>query len=105
MFADPCEICLVGYSEDSQAVKLKCGHMFHAACIIAWQENAKEDKDKCPTCKTVIGEDPAPAGIAPEEGSKKDDGENDEKADPEGGEEDQALISKLRSNASRRKGK
>ena len=36
LLADPCTICLDGYLEDTQAVKLKCGCIFHTACIIAW---------------------------------------------------------------------
>ena len=81
--------------------------MFHAACIIAWQENAKEDKDKCPTCKTKIGE-ARDFGAAEEDkkddgDAKKDDGDDDKK-DAEGGDEEQSLIkSEKRSKASKRR--
>lgn len=103
LFQDPCVICASGFDEDLQAVKLKCGHTFHAACIIAWKEKApEEERLKCPICRTTIGELPEP------EADKKDDEEAGEKkegdgeGENEGGDEQQSLISGKRSAHKRR---
>lgn len=41
---DNCAICLIQYES---AVKLKCGHIFHAKCISEWLKNTKT----CPMCR------------------------------------------------------
>ena len=74
LLQDDCVICLDGYNEDKHAVKLKCGHVFHSACIIAWVDSGKFN---CPVCRKTI------------KWAKKEDEAN------EGGDnEDDSLISK-----------
>ena len=98
LFQEPCVICACGFEDDRQAVKLKCGHIFHAACIIAWKDKAPEDeKLKCPICRTTIGELPEPEAdkkTDEETGEKPaDKKEGDGEGENEGGDEQQSLIS------------
>eukprot|EP00035_Acanthoeca_spectabilis_P033106 m.22007 g.22007 ORF g.22007 m.22007 type:complete len:215 (-) comp5753_c0_seq1:1162-1806(-) len=58
---DPCSICLDTWNESTDpnldAVCLRCGHVFHAACIQQWVEAAGELGTKrvaCPYCTQPI---------------------------------------------------
>lgn len=37
-------------SKDKYVMKTKCGHRFHAACMIGWIEN----RPNCPMCRTKL---------------------------------------------------
>jgi len=67
---DDCVICLDGYEEDKNAVKLTCGHTFHQACIIAWVDAGK---NRCPVCRKTIKFNKG-KGEANEGGDDEDDG-------------------------------
>ena len=46
-----CSICLDDLLTEEGVVEVKCGHIFHAACIKDWM---RKDKS-CPNCKMDIG--------------------------------------------------
>ena len=47
-----CDICFTDYNEDDQAGKLKCGHIFHNACITRWFTTS----GTCPICRSNVFE-------------------------------------------------
>lgn len=46
---ESCPICFNNFPRDEQSecLKLKCGHIFHEACVQGWIQ----EKGKCPTCR------------------------------------------------------
>lgn len=44
---DPCPICR---DADGHCHKIKCGHVFHRECILAWTEKCRT----CPMCRTEL---------------------------------------------------
>ena len=56
--AEPCEccICLDEFHDRERLAKLRCGHVFHSACIKKWLVHDL----RCPTCRTdALGDDTA----------------------------------------------
>ena len=56
--AEPCEccICLDEFHDRERLSKLRCGHVFHSACIKKWLVHDL----RCPTCRTdALGDDTA----------------------------------------------
>lgn len=49
---DSCLICLDDFTEDNPRINLGCGHGFHLACMLEWQERGN---NICPVCETPIG--------------------------------------------------
>ncbi|VVA94557.1 unnamed protein product [Arabis nemorensis] len=48
---DVCPTCFYEYIEENPKIVLKCGHMFHLACIYEWMERSQA----CPFCsKTML---------------------------------------------------
>ena len=45
-----CIVCMCEIEENEECKKLKCGHMFHSACIDNWLKRTLE----CPMCRNVI---------------------------------------------------
>ena len=58
--AEPCEccICLDEFHDRERLSKLRCGHVFHSACIKKWLVHDL----RCPTCRTDALGDDAPGG-------------------------------------------
>ena len=58
--AEPCEccICLDEFHDRERLAKLRCGHVFHSACIKKWLVHDL----RCPTCRTDALGDDAPGG-------------------------------------------
>ena len=58
--AEPCEccICLDEFHDRERLAKLRCGHVFHNACIKKWLVHDL----RCPTCRTDALGDDAPGG-------------------------------------------
>tara|TARA_A100001015_G_scaffold224772_1_gene253565 strand:+ start:6220 stop:7590 length:1371 start_codon:yes stop_codon:yes gene_type:complete len=53
--ACPCVICLDPIQEDSDVAILKCGHRFHASCLL---ESAVSGNDRCALCRMTVGKKP-----------------------------------------------
>ena len=58
--AEPCEccICLDEFHDRERLAKLRCGHVFHSACIKKWLVHDL----RCPTCRTDALGDDTPGG-------------------------------------------
>lgn len=48
-----CSVCLLPFEPESTIRLLKCLHIFHDACIIAWL-NTKTENFTCPICNTQL---------------------------------------------------
>ncbi|KAJ9461063.1 E3 ubiquitin-protein ligase RING1 [Diplonema papillatum] len=48
-----CTVCQDGYSEGEDAVKMPCGHVFHADCLTPWLK----EHNSCPTCRHELPTD------------------------------------------------
>ncbi|VVA98364.1 unnamed protein product [Arabis nemorensis] len=46
-----CSVCLSKFEEDSEINKLKCGHLFHKACLEKWIDYWNIT---CPLCRTPL---------------------------------------------------
>ena len=44
-----CTICLDEIGPQQRAVRLDCGHVFHAACLLPWVSRSKT----CPNCRAL----------------------------------------------------
>lgn len=44
--------CLICYESNSSFKKLKCGHLYHADCVLRWM--ASSLIGTCPTCRSII---------------------------------------------------
>ena len=53
--ACPCVICLDHMQEDTDVAILKCGHRFHASCLL---ESAVSGNDSCALCRMTVGKKP-----------------------------------------------
>ncbi|OUS46035.1 hypothetical protein BE221DRAFT_12208 [Ostreococcus tauri] len=55
-YDDTCPTCFDGYEEENPRMTLRCGHHFHLACILEWQEYlaAHGREDTCPCCDRPI---------------------------------------------------
>lgn len=51
-----CGICWTEYSDDNQAVKLPCGHVFGEECILAWAKGSNPTgcHNGCLTCRAEL---------------------------------------------------
>ena len=47
---DTCSICLYGYKEGEQLVKLNCFHIYHKECIFDWFKKSRS----CPMCRSSV---------------------------------------------------
>jgi len=50
-----CHICLMGFAEGDEAIRVPCGHLFHAECLKPWLLM----RNLCPTCRFELPTDDA----------------------------------------------
>lgn len=48
-----CVVCLSSVMESELARQLKCGHQFHANCILGWWMYRPQKSLECPVCKQI----------------------------------------------------
>lgn len=78
LLQENCTICLEGYDgedDDTRAVMLPCGHIFHSGCIVAWIDHGNT---KCPICKRLIRPKKGKNGKRKYEGGEKDSDEEED---------------------------
>ena len=46
-----CNICLASFDDDTNAVLLPCGHVYHPICVKTWLTTKK---NTCPQCKNLV---------------------------------------------------
>ena len=58
---DTCVICLSDFEDqDAEAMKLPCGHLFHAECITRWLQQSRHCPMRCPELVLPPQETPTP---------------------------------------------
>ena len=55
-YDNSCPTCFEAYEEENPRITLACGHHFHLACILSWQEySAATSRERgCPACDAPI---------------------------------------------------
>ena len=55
-FNETCAICLDDLSDNDRHIGLKCGHVYHSSCIIAWFKSQIDNGNNptCPLCKENV---------------------------------------------------
>lgn len=48
---EDCSICLGELKGNRPLMATSCGHLFHAACLLAFEQFATEKKGSCPNCR------------------------------------------------------
>jgi len=55
-YDNSCPTCFEEYEAENPKITLRCGHHFHLACILEWQEYlaVQSRDDTCPACDAPI---------------------------------------------------